>query len=424
MRRRSSAATWCAVFSLPVVLTWSVRANEPGGGAPRLSRAPRVLIVDPQRPDAWSDLQRALDAARPDDVVWVRGGEHPPIRIEKGLHLIADPPARILAPSALDPKSAAAIEIRTSASEAVTLAGISVEFGAEETSGSGLPAVRASGCGRLVFVDCRLEGGGSVAVGSGAFGTQGAVAVEARGVEQIWVSRSLLRGGAAAVLTSAPRGATSGDGGAGLFAPESVVLALRSSFQGGAGGSLQLLGGSMLRRRAGLGGRGGAAVVARGILDVSSRFAGGSGGVAIEGRRRVATSGSGDAVIGVRTLIPDQLESLAVPLGENRVTLVGHQAWGEQSFLACSDRLEIDELIAGDESFPFLDLRTALHLDAVPTAELPVAPGLVEVLFELEGRAVAPVVGIPMLVQHVRQTPSGEVRWSNPEIVLRRPAIP
>jgi hypothetical protein len=425
MRRRPSAAAWCAVFAVASALASHARSSEPSGGNPWLVRTPRVLIVDPQRPDAWADLQRALDAARPDDVVWVRGGEHPPIRIAKGLHLIADPPARIRHPGAGEGKAGAAIEIRASANEGVTLAGLSVVLGAEAAaSGLALPAVRASGCGRLVLVDCELEGGAHAPGANGAAGAAGASAVEARGVDQIWISRSRLRGGAAAAHASAPRGTTSGDGGAGLLAPDSVVLALRSSFGGGEGGALQLLGGSLLRSRAGIGGRGGPAVVARLVLDVGSRFVGGHGGAAVEGRRRVAASASGDAVIGARTLVPDQLEALASPQGESRVALVGHQAWGEQSYLACSDRLDVDELLSGDESFPFLDLRTALHIDAAPAAELPVAPGLVEVLYELESRAVAPIAGIPMLLQHVRQTPSGEVRWSNPEIVLRRPSIP
>jgi hypothetical protein len=122
--------------------------------------------------------------------------------------------------------------------------------------------------------------------------------------------------------------------------------------------------------------------------------------------------------------VPDQLEAFPGERGTQRFALVGHQAWGEQSFLACADRLDFDELLAADETFPFLDLRSALHVEVVPAAEMPVAPGLIEVLFELEGRAIAPVVGIPMLVQQVRQTPSGEARWSNPEILVRWPALP
>ncbi|MBL8901267.1 MAG: hypothetical protein JNM84_26805 [Planctomycetes bacterium] len=425
MRRRPSTAAWCAVLSFLSLLSWDARAGEPSGGASPLARAPRVLVVEPGRRGAWSDLQSALDAAQADDVVWVRGGEHPPIRIEKGVHLLAAPAARIRYPQGGNPKSAAAIEIRTTSREAVTLAGITVEVGVElASSGAVVPAVRASGCGRLVLIDCRLEGAGHAPGVVGAAGADGAAAVEARGVEQIWVSRCRLSGGAAAAHASHPLGTTSGDGGAGLSAPDSVVLALRSSFAGGAGGELQILGGSLLRRRAGIGGRGGIGLAARLVLDVGSRFEGGNGGAALEGRRRVVAAPEGEAVLGAQTRVPDQLEAFAAPHGEGRVTLLGLQAWGELSVLACADRLEFDELLAGDESFPFLDLRTALHVDAVPSAEVPVAPGLVEVLFELEGRAVAPVIGIPMLVQQVRQSPSGEVHWSNPEIVLRWPALP
>jgi hypothetical protein len=129
----------------------------------------------------------------------------------------------------------------------------------------------------------------------------------------------------------------------------------------------------------------------------------------------------GPAAKGTRVAVPDQLEAFGRGEDGGAVSIVAHQAVGEQSFLACSDRLDVDEELAGDECLPFLDLRAALRIDVAPAAELPVAPGLVEVLFELEGRSLAPIAGIPMLVQHVRQTPAGETRWSNPEIVLRLP---
>lgn len=422
MRRLPSVAALCAVAVVRFAAT--ALSAEPAvfpaelGSAP----APRVLLVDPLRPDAWHDLQRALDAAQVGDIVLVRGGVHGPIRIEKGLHLLADPTARIRLPSTSSGGARAAIEIRAGARAAVTLAGLVVDPLADGGADPEVaPAIRAEGCGRVALIECRLEGGShapGLPVGPAA---DGAPALEARGVAEIWLSRTHLRGGAGGVHASSPRGARSGNGGAGVHAPDALVLSLRSTSRGGDGGTLQVFGGPLARGGAGTGGVGGCGVEARLLIDVGSMLKGGDGAPAFVGRRRALLGVDGPPVKGCRVAVPDQLEAFGRDQDAGAVSIVAQQAAGEQSFLACADRLDVDEELAEDEGLPFLDLRAALRIDVAPAAELPVAPGLLEVLFELEGRSLAPIAGIPMLVQQVRQTPSGETRWSNPEIVLRWP---
>lgn len=372
-----------------------------------------TIVVDPSGAGQFTDLQAAIDAAAPGDVLRIIGGAYPPITIDKPLTLVGAPVATLqFGPqaSATDPQGqAAAVTLKGSGVGRVALHGLRSAGFADsqqfERAGAGLAG---RGFEAVEVLHCEFVGAkwaNAVAPRPGAAGI--AVKVPFVAVSHSMVGASDAAGSDDDELNCLPNAES---GAPGLLAeatpsgPASVLL-LDSTVRGGRGSALciwqSLCWLGYLCPLPDLPGRGGPGVAAGSLFSAGSVVQGGPGGFCVCGDFYVVypagTQPAGNAlqVDSAFEFLPGPALSAPIALGGTASLSWSGTGPGQLLFLATGAARPIAVPGGGPFALDLARLAAVLPLPAGPaqvTAPIPTAPALLGL--GLAVQAYDPAVGL------------------------------